>query len=81
MRSKKVQLPHAYLRIWDIGGQQSLRSLWSKYYSAAHAIVFVVDSTDVGDGNLAHLRAAAQNPALGRSSSPALSESNVCGAY
>lgn len=39
-----------YLRIWDVGGQLSLRNLWRSYYAAAHAIVFVVDSTDLGDG-------------------------------
>lgn len=39
-----------YLRIWDVGGQLSLRSLWRSYYGSAHAIVFVVDSTDLGDG-------------------------------
>lgn len=59
----QIQLPHAYLRLWDIGGQQALRSLWSKYYASCHAIVFVVDSTDVGDANLAHLRALADGGA------------------
>ena len=37
-----------YLKIWDVGGQLSLRKLWQSYYKSAHAIVFVVDSTDVG---------------------------------
>ncbi|EPS42024.1 hypothetical protein H072_3997 [Dactylellina haptotyla CBS 200.50] len=39
-------LPSIYLKLWDIGGQESLRNLWTQYYSSAHAIVFVVDSTD-----------------------------------
>jgi ADP-ribosylation factor related protein 1 len=34
------------LKIWDLGGQESLRTLWESYYSEAHAVVFVVDSTD-----------------------------------
>lgn len=50
-----IDLPDLYLRIWDVGGQHSLRGLWQSYYSSAHAIVFVVDSTDIGDGNIAHL--------------------------
>ncbi|KAI4213923.1 MAG: hypothetical protein LQ351_003618 [Letrouitia transgressa] len=45
-----VEFPDMYLRIWDVGGQLSLRNLWRSYYAAAHAIVFVVDSTDLGDG-------------------------------
>ncbi|KAI4161249.1 MAG: hypothetical protein LQ342_005041 [Letrouitia transgressa] len=45
-----VEFPDMYLRIWDVGGQLSLRSLWRSYYGSAHAIVFVVDSTDLGDG-------------------------------
>lgn len=34
------------LKFWDVGGQESLRSMWSEYYSQCHAIIFVVDSTD-----------------------------------
>lgn len=37
-----------YLKIWDVGGQISMRGLWQSYYTSCHAIVFVVDSTDVG---------------------------------
>lgn len=32
------------LALWDLGGQASLQSLWPNYYSAAQAVVFVVDS-------------------------------------
>jgi ADP-ribosylation factor related protein 1 len=41
-----------YLKMWDVGGQHSLRKLWQSYYSSCHAIVFIIDSTDIGDGNL-----------------------------
>ncbi|CAI4218794.1 unnamed protein product [Parascedosporium putredinis] len=47
-----VTLPDMYLKIWDVGGQMSLRKLWQSYYSSCHAIVFIVDSTDIGDGDL-----------------------------
>ena len=40
-----------YLKVWDIGGQLSLRRLWKSYYKSAHAVVFLIDSTDLGDGN------------------------------
>ncbi|PKS12692.1 hypothetical protein jhhlp_000900 [Lomentospora prolificans] len=48
-----VTLPDMYLKIWDVGGQMSLRKLWQSYYSSCHAIVFIIDSTDIGDGDLA----------------------------
>ncbi|KAH8386440.1 hypothetical protein KR093_000578 [Drosophila rubida] len=32
--------------IWDIGGQKSVRSMWSYYYSNAAGIIFVVDAAD-----------------------------------
>lgn len=31
---------------WDLGGQESLRSLWTKYYEEAHGILFVIDLAD-----------------------------------
>lgn len=56
-----VDLDDMYLKIWDVGGQQSLRGLWKNYYSSCHAIVFVVDSTDVGDGDVEKLNDASGN--------------------
>lgn len=47
-----ITLPDMYLKIWDVGGQLSLRQLWQSYYSSCHAIVFIIDSTDIGDGLL-----------------------------
>jgi ADP-ribosylation factor related protein 1 len=47
--------PPIYLKLWDVGGQHSLRGLWTSYYSAAHAIVFVLDSSDVGNATLSEL--------------------------
>lgn len=34
------------LKLWDVGGQETLRSMWSEYYPQCHGIIFVVDSTD-----------------------------------
>jgi len=44
-----IELADMYLKIWDVGGQHSLRRLWKSYYKSCHAIVFVVDSSDLGD--------------------------------
>ena len=50
-----ITLPDMYLKIWDVGGQHSLRKLWQSYYSSCHAIIFVIDSSDVGDADLSYL--------------------------
>ncbi|WPH03497.1 ADP-ribosylation factor-like protein 3 [Acrodontium crateriforme] len=54
-----IDLPDCYLRVWDVGGQHALRSLWHNYYASCHAIVFVIDSADVGDADLDALAARA----------------------
>jgi ADP-ribosylation factor-like protein 5B len=32
--------------VWDLGGQERLRTSWATYYRGTHAVVMVVDSTD-----------------------------------
>lgn len=61
-----IDLNECYLRIWDVGGQHSLRGLWQSYYSSCHAIVFVIDSTDIGDADLEHLSSSKEDEADGR---------------
>lgn len=69
-----VPLPDMYLKIWDVGGQMSLRNLWQSYYSSCHAVIFVVDSTDVGqEVDIAHLRGLMGG---GRSEDAAVSNGN-----
>ncbi|KAJ5126495.1 hypothetical protein N7448_007274 [Penicillium atrosanguineum] len=43
-----ISLHDMNLKIWDVGGQISMRGLWQSYYTSCHAIIFVVDSADVG---------------------------------
>lgn len=42
----RIEYGKVLVRFWDLGGQESLRALWEGYFSDAHAVVFVVDSTD-----------------------------------
>lgn len=35
------------LNVWDVGGQQSLRSYWRNYFEATDGIIWVVDGNDV----------------------------------
>lgn len=30
----------------DLGGQEELQTLWDKYYSESHGIIYMIDSTD-----------------------------------
>ncbi|SCW03556.1 LAFE_0G13080g1_1 [Lachancea fermentati] len=41
-----IPIQDCILKFWDVGGQETLRSLWAEYYAQAHGIIFVVDSTD-----------------------------------
>lgn len=34
------------IKVWDLGGQTSIRPYWRCYYPNTDAIVFVVDSSD-----------------------------------
>lgn len=34
------------LNIWDVGGQQSLRSYWRNYFESTDGLIWVVDSND-----------------------------------
>jgi ADP-ribosylation factor related protein 1 len=34
------------LLVWDVGGHSDFRTVWHKYFSEAHGVVFVVDSAD-----------------------------------
>ena len=42
----RITLSSSVLQFWDLGGQKDIRSIWPKYYSDCHAVVFVIDSTD-----------------------------------
>lgn len=34
--------------LWDVGGQQTIRTYWRNYFSSTDALIWVVDSTDRG---------------------------------
>lgn len=34
------------LNVWDVGGQQSLRSYWRNYFESTDGLIWVVDSND-----------------------------------
>ncbi|MBW0480876.1 hypothetical protein O181_020591 [Austropuccinia psidii MF-1] len=42
----RITLSSTYLKFWDLGGSEEIRSIWEKYYNEADAICWVVDSHD-----------------------------------
>lgn len=40
----RLDIDNTRVIIWDLGGQSILRSIWTKYYSEANGLIFVVDS-------------------------------------
>ncbi|KAI8915736.1 ADP-ribosylation factor family-domain-containing protein [Gorgonomyces haynaldii] len=47
MNMGKIVIGNTRLNFWDLGGQDSLQKLWTKYYEECHGIIFVVDSCDI----------------------------------
>ena len=43
---ENVSYKNIEFQVWDIGGQDRIRSLWRHYYANTHGIIFVVDSAD-----------------------------------
>ena len=41
-----VQHKNLTFTVWDVGGQDKIRSLWKHYYHETQGIIFVVDSND-----------------------------------
>ena len=67
-----------YLKIWDVGGQLTMRNLWQSYYSSCHAIIFVVDSTDVGqDPDITRLPSNRRSSSASGGNSDAFTEQTV----
>ena len=44
---EEIVYKNVHFLMWDLGGQQNLRSTWSTYYVNTKAVIMVIDSTDV----------------------------------
>ena len=42
----RIETEQAQYVLWDLGGQESIRSLWRSYFEEATAVVFVLDASD-----------------------------------
>ncbi|KAJ7294116.1 hypothetical protein O6H91_Y002500 [Diphasiastrum complanatum] len=43
---EEITYKNIKFEVWDLGGQERLRTSWATYYRGTHAIILVVDSTD-----------------------------------
>ncbi|XP_006022624.1 putative ADP-ribosylation factor-like protein 5C [Alligator sinensis] len=43
---EEIILRKTHFLMWDIGGQETLRSTWNTYYSNTEFVILVIDSTD-----------------------------------
>jgi ADP-ribosylation factor protein 1 len=43
-----VEYKNISFTVWDVGGQDSIRSLWCHYFQNTRGIIYVVDSNDRG---------------------------------
>ena len=43
---EEITYNNATFQAWDLGGQESTRSLWDVYYMNTDAVVYVIDSQD-----------------------------------
>merc|ERR1712032_195527 len=41
-----VEYKNISFTVWDIGGQDKIRKLWSYYYQGTDAAIFIIDSSD-----------------------------------
>ena len=35
------------ITLWDVGGQDKIRTLWSHYYFNTNGVIYVIDSSDI----------------------------------
>ena len=42
----KVMRREGEFMFWDLGGQKSLRKIWTKYFDECHGVIFVIDGAD-----------------------------------
>lgn len=42
----RLEIEGKKLLVWDLGGQAGLRVIWEKYYSEAHALIYVIDAAE-----------------------------------
>ena len=42
----KIVKNNGEFMFWDVGGQKSLRKIWTKYFAECNAVLFIIDGSD-----------------------------------
>lgn len=53
---RKLKKGKVDFKLWDLGGQPRFRESWEKYSRSADGIVYVVDSSDLGNMDIAKIQ-------------------------
>ena len=53
---RKLKKGKIEFKLWDLGGQPRFRDSWEKYCRTADAIIYVVDSSDIGNMDVAKIQ-------------------------
>ena len=53
---RKLKKGQVDFKLWDLGGQPRFRDRWEKYSRSADGIVYVVDSSDIGNMDVAKIQ-------------------------
>ena len=43
---EEIQVKNVKIKVWDLSGQERMRSVWRHYYESINGVIFVVDSSD-----------------------------------
>eukprot|EP01017_Pseudomicrothorax_dubius_P036085 TRINITY_DN5132_c0_g1_i3.p1 TRINITY_DN5132_c0_g1~~TRINITY_DN5132_c0_g1_i3.p1 ORF type:complete len:180 (-),score=29.10 TRINITY_DN5132_c0_g1_i3:158-697(-) len=43
---ESLDYKNLHMTIWDVGGQEQIRRLWSHYYANTDGVIFIIDSAD-----------------------------------
>jgi len=46
MSLEEIKVKNVLIKVWDLSGQQKMRSTWKYYYETVNGIIFVVDSSN-----------------------------------
>ena len=44
---EEISLNNVKIKVWDLSGQQRMRSVWKHYFESINGVIFVMDSSNI----------------------------------
>ena len=44
---EEINVNNVKIKVWDLSGQERMRSVWKHYFESVNGVIFVIDSSDV----------------------------------